>query len=158
MKSDFWQGAELFDSIRPGTYVPGIGGAAPACYDVAIRRATHQLLDRKPTVISSPTSTLREEDARPIGNGSRPTKRRASDWYAGFECGCRAYSGESRNRETWKFGDGYEEHAMRHFRKAIQEFKPTFPEPGAVSGDPAKAAPYGFFQNDLLPGWVYASS
>ena len=47
---------------------------------------------------------------------------------------------------------------MRHFRKAIEEFKATFPEPGAVSGDPVMAAPYGFFQNDLLSGWVYASS
>ena len=26
MKSDFWQGTVLFDTIRPGTYVPGIRG------------------------------------------------------------------------------------------------------------------------------------
>ena len=61
------------DALGPNLDHHRLGGAAPACYD-AERRATHRLLDRKLTVIPSPKSTLREEDARAIGNGShRPT-------------------------------------------------------------------------------------
>lgn len=38
------------------------------------------------------------------------------------------------------------------FRKAIEELKAAFPEPGAVSDDPVVVAPYGFSQNDYHPG------
>lgn len=38
------------------------------------------------------------------------------------------------------------------FRRAIEELKTTFPEPGAVSDDPVVVAPYGFSQNDYHPG------
>jgi len=38
------------------------------------------------------------------------------------------------------------------FRKAIEELKAAFPEPGAVSDDPVVVTPYGFSQNDYHPG------
>jgi len=40
----------------------------------------------------------------------------------------------------------------KDFRKAIEELKATFPEPGVVSDDPVVVAPYGFSQNDYHPG------
>lgn len=38
------------------------------------------------------------------------------------------------------------------FRKAIEQLKATFPEPGAVSDDPDVLGPYGFSENDYHPG------
>lgn len=47
---------------------------------------------------------------------------------------------------------------LEDFRKAIEELKATFPEPGAVSDDPIVVASYGFSQNDYHPGGSTRSS
>ena len=40
----------------------------------------------------------------------------------------------------------------KDFRDAIEEFKATFPGPGAVSDDPEVLKPYGFSESDYYPG------
>jgi D-lactate dehydrogenase (cytochrome) len=47
---------------------------------------------------------------------------------------------------------------LEDFRKAIEELKAIFPEPGAISDDPIVVAPYGFSQNDYHPGGSTPSS
>jgi D-lactate dehydrogenase (cytochrome) len=61
------------------------------------------------------------------------------------------------NRETEKPGGSATDlnntryGTAEDFRKAIEELKATFPEPGAVYDDPVVVAPYGFSQNDYHP-------